>query len=114
MPGSTRPAPLRVLIVDDEKNIRTTMSLCLEGLGCSVAEASQHARRAPFEIAFVDLRLGTQSGLDLIPQLLAVLPALDIVVVTAFATIDTAVEAIKRGARDYLPKPFTPPQIRHL
>src|SRR5439155_12238136 len=58
--------------------------------------------------------LGTSSGLELIPQLLAGRPGLDIVVVTAYATVDTAVEAVKRGARDYLPKPFTPAQIRYI
>ncbi|HEX4620528.1 MAG TPA: sigma-54 dependent transcriptional regulator [Myxococcaceae bacterium] len=112
--------PLRVLIVDDEKNIRTTLAMCLEGLGCVPQEVStakaalEQAEGGHFDLAFVDLRLGTESGLDLIPELLLRRPAMDIVVVTAFATIDTAVEAIRRGARDYLPKPFTPAQIRYL
>jgi NtrC-family two-component system response regulator AlgB len=112
--------PLRVLIVDDEKNIRTTLAMCLEGLGCAPQEvgtakaALEQAQVGHFDLAFVDLRLGTESGLDLIPELLSRQPAMDIVVVTAFATIDTAVEAIRRGARDYLPKPFTPAQIRYL
>ena len=112
--------PLRALVVDDERNIRGTLAVCLEGLGAQVAQAPSAevafdtASRAPFDLAFVDLRLGQESGLDLIPRLLAVHPALDIVVITAFATIDTAVEAIRRGARDYLPKPFTPAQIRHI
>jgi NtrC-family two-component system response regulator AlgB len=65
-------------------------------------------------VVFLDLRLGTQSGLDLIPQLLAENPNVVIIVVTAYATVETAVEAIRRGAWDYLPKPFTPAQIRHL
>ena len=62
----------------------------------------------------MDLRLGTASGLELVPRLLAESPNLDIVLITAYATFDTAVEAVKRGARDYLPKPFTPAQIRHV
>jgi NtrC-family two-component system response regulator AlgB len=70
--------------------------------------------RQPFDLAFLDLRLGQENGLDLIPRLLAESPALAIVVITAYATVDTAVTAIKRGAKDYLPKPFTPAQIRHL
>jgi two-component system, NtrC family, response regulator AlgB len=116
----TEPLPLRALVVDDERNIRATLRICLEGLGCSVAEAANAAqaleklRHAAHDLAFVDLRLGTASGLELIPQLLAERPGLDIVVVTAYATVDTAVEAVKRGARDYLPKPFTPAQIRHI
>src|SRR5205814_661825 len=64
------------------------------------------------ELAFVDLRLGTETGLDLISKLLSESPWLRVVVITAYATIDTAVEAIRRGAADYLPKPFTPPQVR--
>jgi NtrC-family two-component system response regulator AlgB len=113
-------AGLAVLVVDDEKNIRTTLGVCLEGLGCRVTAAAspsaarEWASRQPFDLAFVDLRLAEESGLDLIPALLATCPDLDIVVITAYATVDTAVEAMKRGARDYLPKPFTPAQIRHL
>jgi NtrC-family two-component system response regulator AlgB len=109
-----------VLIVDDEKNIRMTLALCLDGLGCKVEQASNSAaalealRIEPFDLAFCDLRLGQESGLDLIPRLLAERPGLEVVVITAYATIDTAVEAMRRGAKDYLPKPFTPAQIRHL
>jgi NtrC-family two-component system response regulator AlgB len=58
--------------------------------------------------------LEATSGLDVLPQLLAESSNLTVVVITAYATFDTAVEAIKRGATDYLPKPFTPAQIRHL
>ncbi len=114
------PGELRVLIIDDEKNIRTTLTICLEGFGCRVtavanAEAAVAAvQREAFDIAFCDLRLGTESGLDLIPRLMAERPRLAIVVITAFATFETAVAAIKRGATDYLPKPFTPAQIRQV
>ncbi len=113
-----RPLPPRALVIDDEKNIRATLALCLEGLGCRVAQAStgdaalEALRHAPFDLAFLDLRLGEELGLDLLPRLLAERPGLDVVVITAFATFDTAVEAVKRGAADYLPKPFTPGQIR--
>jgi NtrC-family two-component system response regulator AlgB len=109
-----------VLVVDDEKNIRTTLSLCVEEMGCTAtgvasAEAALEAlERESFDIAFLDLRLGESSGLDLLPRLLAARPQLAVLVITAYATFDTAVEAIKRGAVDYLPKPFTPAQIRHL
>jgi len=109
-----------VLIVDDEKNIRQTLRVCLEALDAEVAEASsvqtalEAIGRAAFDVVFVDLKLGAQSGLDLIPMLLSENPNIVIIVVTAYATIETAVEAIRRGAWDYLPKPFTPAQIRHL
>ena len=118
--NSPEETKLRVLVVDDEKNIRATLALCLEQAGCAVtalssAEGALAAlTRQPHDLAFLDLRLGDENGLDLIPKLLAENSNLLIVVITAFATIDTAVEAIKRGAVDYLPKPFTPAQIRHV
>ncbi|HEY1812369.1 MAG TPA: sigma-54 dependent transcriptional regulator [Kofleriaceae bacterium] len=110
----------RVLVVDDEKNIRATLAVCLESCGCTVASASTTeaalaaVARESFDLAFVDLRLGSEDGMALVPKLLAARPALAIVVITAYATIDTAVEAIKLGAVEYLPKPFTPAQIRHV
>lgn len=109
--------PLSVLIVDDEPIIRRSLSLCLELEGHVVravgnlADALDQAGRQRFDLAFVDIRLGTQSGLDLIPDLLRVQPELKIVVITAYATVDTAVEAMRRGAWDYLPKPFEPSQV---
>ncbi|HEY5282571.1 MAG TPA: response regulator, partial [Polyangia bacterium] len=105
---------MNVLIVDDEKNIRHTLRVCIESLGGKVGEASspdtaiEVMGRTSFDMAFLDLRLGTHSGLDLIPRLLAENPNLSIVVITAYATIETAVEAMRRGAWHYLPKPFTP------
>jgi NtrC-family two-component system response regulator AlgB len=111
---------LSVLVIDDEKNIRTTLRMCLEGLGCKVGEApSAEAARAAIErrrydLAFLDLRLAEASGLDLLPELVAASPDLDVVIVTAYATVQTAVEAIHRGAADYIAKPFTPQQIRQL
>jgi NtrC-family two-component system response regulator AlgB len=111
---------LRVVIVDDEKNIRTTLSLCLEQMDCyvkavsSVDGALAALRHESFDVAFLDLRLGEANGLEIIPKLLAESAELMIVMMTAFATIDSAVEAIKRGASDYLPKPFQPAQIRHV
>src|SRR3954466_4059015 len=117
---SETPPTLDVLVIDDEKNIRATLVMCLEGVGCRVtAVATAEAARAAltnrsFDLAFLDLRLADDNGLDLLPQLLNGRPTLAVVVVTAYTTIDTAVEAIRRGAADYLPKPFTPPQIRHV
>ncbi|HTS79775.1 MAG TPA: sigma-54 dependent transcriptional regulator [Myxococcaceae bacterium] len=116
--GAAPGAPDRVLVVDDERNIRSMLRVCLEQAGCEVREAgSADAALAalasgPADIAFVDLRLGSSSGLDLLPALLAEDSDLDVVVITAYASIDTAMEAVRRGARDYLAKPFTPAQIR--
>src|SRR4051812_42739459 len=109
---------MRVLIVDDEPNIRRTLRVALEAMGHAVGEAATGAdalrqvERQPADIALVDLRLGEESGLDLLEPLLAQVPRLAVVVITAHASVDTAVEAMRRGAFDYLPKPFTPAQVR--
>jgi NtrC-family two-component system response regulator AlgB len=113
-------ARFSVLVVDDEKNIRHTLRVCLETMETTVVEAASAQAaldamaRSAFDLVFLDLRLGQESGLDLIPQLLGENPNVVIVMVTAYATIETAVEAIRRGAWDYLPKPFTPAQIGHV
>jgi NtrC-family two-component system response regulator AlgB len=109
--------PLNVLIIDDELNIRKTLTIALETEGhrvtavSNVQDAQIQAASRSFDLAFVDLRLGTDDGLDLIPLLLAASPWLKVIVITAYASIDTAVEAMRRGATDYIPKPFTPAQI---
>jgi len=93
------------------------LALWLESAGhrLTTAAAPQEAlaavAQAAFDMAFVDLRLGTQSGLDLIPKLRQQSPWMRIVVITAHAAINTAVEAIHRGAMDYLPKPFGVEQV---
>ncbi len=106
------PTSLDILIVDDEPNIRRTLSLQLTGRGhrvrtaASSEEAKREAAEHRFDLALVDLRLGTTSGLDLLAWLRAEDPALKMVVITAYASVETAVEAMKRGASDYLSKPF--------
>jgi two-component system, NtrC family, response regulator AlgB len=116
--AETHTSPLNVLIVDDEANIRKTLSICLETEGHRVSavgnfqDALAEASRRSFEIALVDLRLGASDGLDLIPLLLTSSPWMKIIVITAYASIDSAVEAMRRGAADYIPKPFTPTQVK--
>ena len=108
---------LKVLIVDDEANIRRTLTVCLESRGHQITavtnsrDAIAEVESRVFDLAFLDIRLGTENGLDLIRSLLNISPWLKIIVITAYASIDTAVEAMKRGADDYIPKPFTPEQV---
>ncbi len=108
---------LNVLIVDDEINIRKTLTVFMESRGHCVRavsnsrDAMAEAERQVFHLAFVDLRLGVESGLDVVQLLLNAFPWIKIVVISAYASIDTAVEAMKRGAVDYIPKPFTPDQL---
>jgi NtrC-family two-component system response regulator AlgB len=109
---------MRILVIDDEAHIRKTTTMTLDALGheCSQAqngaEALAFLQKGSYDAAFLDLRLGSEDGLELIPQLLAAEPKLNIIVFTAYSSIDTAVEAMRRGAVDYIAKPFTPEQIR--
>lgn len=110
-------AALNILIVDDELNIRRTLALALEAEGYSVKavsnvqDAELENKSFKFDMCFLDMRLGTDNGIDLLPKLLEASPWLKIVVITAHASIDNAVEAMRRGAFDYIQKPFTTSQI---
>jgi NtrC-family two-component system response regulator AlgB len=109
---------MNLLLIDDDANLRKSLRLALETLGHRVREAGdpsaaqEELGRGSFDLAFLDLRLGRAQGLDLLPALLRIAPELPVAVITAYATIATAVEAMRRGAFDYLPKPFTPDQLR--
>ncbi|MBV9105787.1 MAG: sigma-54-dependent Fis family transcriptional regulator [Verrucomicrobia bacterium] len=111
---------MRTLVVDDEKNIRRTMAMALESMDhdavcvASGAEAFKELKNSVFDIVFLDLKLHQESGLDVLEEILRLAPRAAVVIVTAFASIETAVEAMRRGAFDYLPKPCTPDQVRQL
>lgn len=107
----------RVLLIDDDATFLHVMSRALAARGFRVATATNAAQalalcreQAP-EHAVLDLKLGTENGLALIPQLLEACPALRILLLTGYASIATAVEAIKRGAHDYLAKPVDADQV---
>jgi NtrC-family two-component system response regulator AlgB len=111
---------MHVLIIDDDLGIRGTLGTALETMGHQVqtaangAAAEKKLRNESFEVAFLDIRLGAENGLDLLPDLLRLSPRLAVVVITAYSSIETAVLAIQRGAFDYLAKPFKPAQIAQM
>jgi NtrC-family two-component system response regulator AlgB len=111
---------MNVLIIDDDAGIRGTLGTALETLGHQVgmapnrAAAEKKLRDESFEVAFLDIRLGSENGLDLLLDLLRLSPRLAVVVITAYSSVETAVQAIQRGAFDYLPKPFKPAQIEQV
>ncbi len=111
---------MNILVIDDDASLRRTLRLSLEVLGHRAVEARDGVQaiellgRQPFEMALLDLRLAQENGLELLPRLLRLAPGLHVVIVTAYATIETAVEAMRRGAFDYLPKPFTPDELRAI
>jgi NtrC-family two-component system response regulator AlgB len=113
-------AAVNLLIIDDDPGIRGTLGTALETMGHQVRTATSRAvaekelRAQSFEVAFLDIRLGAENGLDLLPDLLRLSPRLAVIVMTAYSSIETAVLAIQRGAFDYLAKPFKPAQIAQM
>jgi NtrC-family two-component system response regulator AlgB len=107
------------LIIDDDPGVRQSMRLCLEADDARVmtvgtsAGALEALDRGWFDVVFLDLWLQSESGLAVLPEILRRQSGIGVIVITAFATFETAVEAMRLGAVDYLPKPFTPEQVRH-
>ncbi len=112
-------APWSVLILDDDPGVRQSIRLCLEADGARVLGAGTSAgalealERGRFDAVFLDLWLKAESGLAVLPEILRRQPAVPVIVITAYASYESAVEAMKLGAVDYLPKPFTPEQVRN-
>ncbi|HTB22439.1 MAG TPA: sigma-54 dependent transcriptional regulator [bacterium] len=112
--------PLRVLLVDDDLNIRKLLALSLAEMGCEVepvdgvAAALKQIQAGGLDLVLTDLRLGHRSGLDLLAAAPSHGEAPLFVVMTAYASFDNAVEAVKAGAFDYLAKPFGNAQLEHL
>ena len=111
---------MRVLVVDDERNIRQTMATALESMDHEVVtvstggEALRRLETENFQVVLLDLKLQQESGLDLLAEILRRDPNVSVVIVTAYASIESAVEAMRRGAYDFLAKPCTPDQVRQL
>ena len=113
---------MRILIVDDEKNIRRALDAGpgIDGARSRVQRHEQRPRARgtpkarPYDVVLLDLRLSQESGLEVLEEILRVAPQIAVVMVTAYASVETAVEAMRRGAFDYLPKPCTPEQVRQV
>jgi len=104
---------VQVLVVDDEAALRDSLRRALVSAGHAVEECADLERAlarlaapAPLELLVTDIRLGTTSGLDLIAEARRLRPDLPILAITAFGSVEVAVEAMRRGAQDFLEKPF--------
>jgi DNA-binding NarL/FixJ family response regulator len=108
---------LRVLVAEDDLDARTLMMDYLTHCGhtvwtaCDGEEALACAEAHPLDVALLDVVMPGPSGMELIPQLQALRPGIIIILLTAYATIPQAVEAIQLGAFDYLEKPIQPKQV---
>ncbi|MBG0790245.1 MAG: response regulator [Desulfovibrionaceae bacterium] len=111
---------LPILVVDDEKNIRMTMSQSLEPLGLPVEtavngeEALSKLHSAAFGLVFLDLKMPGLDGMEVLRIIRRTWPKLRVIIITAHGSIDSAVEAMKLGAVDFIQKPFSPGEIRDL
>lgn len=108
--GSSFPSG-RILVVDDEPGIRSALGRFLELLGYDVdqaangAEALQMVRRRRYDVAILDIRMPGMDGVELMHRAREVTPGLAVVLLTGYATVDTAIAAVKAHATDYLRKP---------
>src|SRR2546423_2402441 len=108
----------RVLIVDDDPAILEVREMRLVAMGFDVEAtsaphvATRNVTGGRFDLALVDLRMDPMAGIALMEQLHARQPRLPVLIMTAHATIETAVEAVQRGAFDYLTKPFVRDELR--
>jgi NtrC-family two-component system response regulator AlgB len=111
---------MRILIVDDEASIRKTTAIAVQTMGHEPIEAPNGTAAIKLvetegcDVCFLDVKLGSEDGLVVLEKLMQAAPGLAVVLFTAFANIATAVEAMRRGAFDFIPKPFTPEQIRQV
>lgn len=104
----------RVLIIEDETSLRQTLTRILRQAGCDVTaaatgpEALQRLAAASYDLAYLDIHLPDMHGLDVLREVHRLYPLMPVVLFTAFASLDTAIEAMRLGATDYLIKPLNP------
>jgi two-component system response regulator HydG len=107
-----------ILVVDDDRAHRTMLRKLLSGWGYAIAEADDGGsavaavRQKPFDLILMDIRMLKVSGLEALAQIKAFNPAIPILIMTAYASVETAVEALKKGAYDYLTKPLDFDELR--
>lgn len=109
-----------ILIVDDEKNIRLTLSQALEILGVEIDTASNgnealdRLKEKDFGLILLDLKMPGMDGMEVLRQVSDIRPDIRIIIITAYGTIESAVEAMKLGAADFIQKPFAAEEVREL
>ncbi len=110
--------PANILIIDDEESMRDSMSQVLRKEGYTVKGAVEGKEglnlfnRETFHVVFLDLKLPGVKGMQVLSWIKDTSPETPVIIVTGYASIESAVEAMKRGAFDYMAKPFTPEELR--
>jgi DNA-binding response OmpR family regulator len=109
-----------ILIVDDEKNIRLTLSQALKILevetdtAANGEEALVKLKEREFGLILLDLKMPGMDGMEVLRRVREIRPDIRIIIITAYGTVESAVEAMKLGAVDFIQKPFSPEEIREL
>jgi DNA-binding response OmpR family regulator len=107
----------KILIVDDQRNMRTTLAMMLRGSGYEVEDAAdgeqgvERGSNGAFDLVITDLRMGSKDGIEVLRAIKEAQPMTEVIVMTAYGTIESAVEAMKLGAFDYIQKPFTEQEL---
>ncbi len=115
---STENQDIHILVVDDERDIRDGCERILGRRGYKVSKAENGEEavdlvdKSPFAIVLLDLKMPGMDGLEVLGRIRDSHPDTMVIVITGFATVETAIEAMKRGAYDFIPKPFKPDQLR--
>lgn len=110
----------KILVVDDEKNIRLTLSQVLETAGFEVdtaangEEALRMIEEKDYRVVLLDLKMPGMDGMEVLRKITETRPDIRFVIITAHGTVESAVDAMKMGAVDFLQKPFTPTEIRDM
>lgn len=110
----------RILVVDDEENICEAVKKALERIGYAVetsldaAQALEKIHRSSFNMVICDIKMPNMDGIALLDRIKEHDPTILVLMITGYASIESAVESIKKGAQEYIPKPFSPDQIRFL
>ncbi len=107
-----------ILLVDDEANVRTVFSDVLKRVGYQVKavedgqEAIKEVEEKTYNLALVDLRMPTMDGIEILENIKKRKPQIPVIIYTGHGSITTAVEAMRKGASDYLNKPFSPEELK--
>ncbi len=109
-----------ILIVDDERNIRLTLLTCLQDLGVEIdiagngEEALYKLKEKEFGLILLDLNMPGMGGMEMLRLVREIRPDIRVIIITAYGTVERAVEAMKLGAVDFVQKPFVPEEIRKM
>ena len=107
-------SPGKILLVDDDRNLVELVKLRLDAAGYEVSAALlaedtvEAAKTHVFDLSLVDLLLSHQDGISLMEQLHLIIPEMPVIILTAYGSIESAIEAMKREAYSYITKPFDP------